>query len=221
MVPKGAKPFIVSFEGIEGSGKTTQFNLFVELVKKTSLPFLALREPGSTPLGEEIRKILLHSRFNISPLGEALLFCASRVQMLQEKVSPLKKKVSLLVLDRFLDSTLAYQGSGKLDMEYEEFEEMVFKLSLGYAPHLTFVFDLDPRRALARKKDRDRFFKRNIDFHRRVRNSYLKLARRFPKRVVVLDSSLKEEEVFSQLKTIFLKRCPPVLRNSIKRSGII
>lgn len=203
------KPFIVSFEGIEGSGKTTQFNDFLRRLKKSRLSVLALREPGSTALGEKVRNILLNSYCKIDPLTETLLFCAARVQMIREKILPLKGKVDIIVLDRFFDSTLAYQGSNKnLDLDYKYFEKMVIGLALGVEPDLTFVFDLSPGVSLRRKRDKDRFFMKKIQFHRGVRLFYRKLAKKFPRRIVVVDAAKSRGDVSKMVWEKFLKKCP-------------
>lgn len=224
------RPFVVSFEGIEGSGKTTQFSLFIKFLKKSRLKILALREPGSTLLGEKLREILLFSRVPISTFGEILLFSASRAQLLKEKVIPVVKNLDLVIFDRFVDSTLAYQGlaSGAFplkgkdrDFTFQELEVMVRRLALGFWPDLTFIFDLPLKEAFGRKKDRDRFFKKNLSFHYRVKRAYRFLARRDPQRIVLIPSQGEGEKVFSRVLKEFLKKCPNYIKTSIPGYGSI
>ena len=222
MKPCKKKPFIVSFEGIEGCGKTTQFNKFIKFLKKVgNIKFLYFREPGSTSLGEYLRNILLHSRLPITTLAEALLFCASRVQLLKENLKDIYKS-DIVIFDRFVDSTLAYQGSDpKLEIEFKQFSEIVEKFCLGIFPDLTFIFDIEVEKARLRKHDKDRFFKRDLTYHRRVRRKYRELAKIWPQRIVVIDASRQEEEVFDKVKNIFFERCPQKVKYCIQKSGII
>ncbi len=210
MVQKRA--FIVSFEGIEACGKTTQFNMLCEFLRKRKIKFLNFSEPGSTKVGFAIRELLLSSDFKPYPLTEALLFMACRVQLLREKVIPSLKKVKVVLFDRYIDSTLAYQFlAQKIDMDLKESYKLVKKFSLGIVPDLTFLLDINPRDSLERKKDTDRFFKKPLIFHQRVRKAYKKLTKAFPERIVVLDALKSKEEIFSEILAIFSRRC----RNSI------
>jgi dTMP kinase len=193
----------VSFEGGEACGKSTQV---VRLVRKLEIlghKVLSIREPGSTPAGEAIRNLLLHSDQGISltPAAELLLFGASRAQLVEEVIRPALKADKIVVADRFSDSTTVYQGIARgLELKFiRELEEFV---CAGLRPAITFLLDLDLETIRNRRLRRvrpvngsDRIEELPLEFHRKVREGYLQLAREFPERIKVIDAARSVEEV--------------------------
>lgn len=201
----------ITFEGIEGCGKTTQIGLLTSFLKNIHRPFLLTREPGGTEVGEQIRQILLYSEnVGIEPMAELYLYAAARVQHLRQVISPALRDGKIVICDRFADATLAYQGYGRgLDLAWiEEIHERTME---NVKPDLTFLLDLPVqeglRRALRRMEKHpikeDRFEKEALDFHQRVREGYLMLARREPQRIIVLhgmkDEQTLHREILSRL----------------------
>ena len=190
----------VTIEGPEGSGKSSVTKEVVKLLEKDGEQVVLTREPGGTPIAEQIREVILNKENTaMDPVTEALLYAAARRQHLKEKVWPLSKEGKIIISDRFLDSSLAYQGGARgLGIDY--ILEMNQFATEGYYPELTLLFDLDPRIGLARiaaNKGREvnRLDLEKIDFHDSVRQTFLDLAKRFPERYVVLDASKPFDEV--------------------------
>lgn len=190
----------VTIEGPEGSGKSSVTKEVVKLLEKDGEQVVLTREPGGTPIAEQIREVILNKENTaMDPVTEALLYAAARRQHLKEKVWPLSKEGKIIISDRFLDSSLAYQGGARgLGIDY--ILEMNQFATEGYYPELTLLFDIDPRIGLARiaaNKGREvnRLDLEKIDFHDSVRQTFLSLAKRFPKRFVVLDASKPFDEV--------------------------
>ena len=190
----------VTIEGPEGSGKSSVTKEVVKLLEKDGEQVVLTREPGGTPIAEQIREVILNKENTaMDPVTEALLYAAARRQHLKEKVWPLSKEGKIIISDRFLDSSLAYQGGARgLGIDY--ILEMNQFATEGYYPELTLLFDLDPRIGLARiaaNKGREvnRLDLEKIDFHDSVRKTFLSLAKRFPERFVVLDASKPFDEV--------------------------
>ena len=190
----------VTIEGPEGSGKSSVTKEVVKLLEQEGEQVVLTREPGGTPIAEQIREVILNKEnTKMDPVTEALLYAAARRQHLVEKVWPLSKECKIIISDRFLDSSLAYQGGARgLGIDY--ILEMNRFATEGYYPDLTLLFDLDPRIGLARiaaNKGREvnRLDLEKIDFHDSVRQTFLSLAKRFPERFVVLDASKPFDEV--------------------------
>jgi len=190
----------VTIEGPEGSGKSSVTKEVVKLLEKDGEQVVLTREPGGTPIAEQIREVILNKENTaMDPVTEALLYAAARRQHLKEKIWPLSKEGKIIISDRFLDSSLAYQGGARgLGIDY--ILEMNQFATEGYYPELTLLFDLDPRIGLARiaaNKGREvnRLDLEKIDFHDSVRQTFLDLAKRFPERFVVLDASKPFDEV--------------------------
>lgn len=190
----------VTIEGPEGSGKSSVTKEVVKLLEQEGEQVVLTREPGGTPIAEQIREVILNKEnTKMDPVTEALLYAAARRQHLVEKVWPLSKEGKIIISDRFLDSSLAYQGGARgLGIDY--ILEMNQFATEGYYPDLTLLFDLDPRIGLARiaaNKGREvnRLDLEKIDFHDSVRQTFLSLAKRFPERFVVLDASKPFDEV--------------------------
>jgi len=205
--------FFITFEGIEGCGKTTQIGLLTSFLKRLQRPFLLTREPGGTGVGDQIRRILLSSEnVGIEPMAELYLYAAARVQHLRQVISPALREGKLVICDRFADATLAYQGYGR-GMDLAWIEEIHARTMANVKPDLTFLLDLPVeeglRRALKRMENHsvkeDRFEKEALDFHRRVREGYLALARNEPRRIVVLDGMKEEETLHREILTYLPK----------------
>jgi dTMP kinase len=197
----------ITFEGIEGCGKTTQIGLLISYLKSLHRPFLLTREPGGTKVGDQIRLILLSSEnVGIEPMAELYLYAAARVQHLRQIISPALKEGKVVICDRFLDATLAYQGYGRgLDLAW--IEEIHAQTMEKVKPDRTFLLDLPVEEGLRRAVKRmekdpvkeDRFEKEALEFHRRVREGYLLLARMEPQRIIVLDGMKDEQTLHREI----------------------
>ena len=198
----------ITLEGPEGSGKTSAIKLVKEQLEKEGHQIVMTREPGGTPISEQIRNVILDkNNTSMDYRTEALLYAASRRQHLVEKVWPNVKEGKLVICDRYLDSSLAYQGYAR-ELGVEDILNVNMYATEGTFPDLTLLFDLEPEVGLARinaNADREvnRLDLEKLDFHHRVRNGYLSLAKRFPDRFVIIDASKDLEEVASSaLKAI-------------------
>ncbi|MBW6514352.1 MAG: dTMP kinase [Candidatus Syntrophosphaera sp.] len=191
------KGLFITFEGIEGSGKSTQMRLLADLLAGRDLPVLLTREPGGPPIAEKIRAILLDTEHGaMLPETELLLYSASRVQHTGEWILPAMKEGKIVLCDRYYDSTFAYQGAARFqDLEFIRLltEFATFRT----VPDLTFLLDLPVEQGLARITGRqlDRLEQENVSFHERVRQQYLELARIHASRYIVLDGTLSKGEV--------------------------
>lgn len=206
-----AKGVLITFEGIDGSGKSTQAKLaFAYLRKHTKRPVVLLREPGSTAVSEAIRAILLKKSNRISDLTELLLYEAARAQLVSEEIDPLLAKGTIVLCDRFFDSSTAYQGYGR-GLNRKLVQALNIAATSGLVPALTLVYDIPLATAVKRRSiNTDRLESEKLSFHRRVRAGFLKIAKQEPKRVKVIDTSKSSEEVFQVtrhlLETILAKR---------------
>ncbi len=180
------KGIFITFEGPEGSGKSTQISLLCNYLRRRGLKVLHLREPGSTRIGEKIRGILLDpGNKDMGAVCEMLLYQAARAQLVREKILSALKQKKIVVLDRFLDATICYQGYGaKLDIE--TIKQIGRLATCGIQPDLTILLDIGAEEGLRRSRRRDRIEKKPLEFHRRVRKGYLKLARENPRRIKIV-----------------------------------
>ena len=198
----------VTFEGIDGSGKTTQIDLLETALKQRGISTSILREPGGTRLSEKIRDILLdHKNMHLSLSAESLLFVAARAQLMEEKIKPALERDKFVICDRFSDSTIAYQGYGRgLNIEY--LEELNNFNTDSIQPDLTFILDIDPEKAALRMSSLalDRMESTGIEFYLRVQEGYLEIAHRFPMRCVLIDGSHPESEVFELIMKVVNKK---------------
>ncbi len=194
------KGYFITFEGAEGSGKSTQIRNAVAFLKKKGRSVLMLREPGGTRISECIRAILLDKRLKeMSSVAELLLYYAARAQIVREKILPALKKGKVVICDRFEDSTRAYQGYGrKIPLEAIEKIGQLVRGSL--KPDLTFVLDIDIAKGLARGGRHDRIEREALSFHQRVRHGFLALAKKEPRRMVVLDTNESVESVSRKVR---------------------
>jgi len=202
--------FFITFEGIEGSGKTTQINLLADYLQKKGYDVLVSREPGGTALGKKIRQLLLDPQYDsMDYRTEILLYAADRAQHVKEKIKPALKQGKIVISDRFVDSNLAYQAAGR-GLDYE----MVYQINNWVIdstwPDLTFVLDIDIKEGLKRARELsldsagDRLEREVDDFHQRVRDAYLKMAE--SERFVLVDAGGSREEVQEEIKKIIARR---------------
>jgi dTMP kinase len=197
----------VSFEGIEGCGKTTQIGLLSEYLTKKRIPFTVTREPGGTAVGEGIRKILLNSEtIHLTAASELLLFYASRSQNITEKIIPALNRGETVICDRFYDASMAYQGFGR-GIPLDFIEKVTDLVCNNYRPELTILLDIDPEIGLSRARarnskkaeDEGRFEMEHLEFYSRIRSGYLELARREPHRIRVIEANRSVEEVHREI----------------------
>ncbi len=188
---------LITFEGGDGCGKTTQIGLLAASLRERGIPVTVTREPGGTPLGERLRRLLLEPDGAVDPWAEALLFAASRAQLVAQVIRPALADGQVVLCDRFGDSTLAYQGYG-LGLDLDLLRSLNRMAAGGLVPDLTILLDLPPAEAGARRgggPGGDRIAARDAAFHERVRQGYLDLARAEPERVAVFDARRPVEEV--------------------------
>ena len=199
----------ITFEGCEGCGKSTQVRLFNEYLTKEGIPHIFTREPGGEKISEEIRRILLDANnAEMTNECEALLYAASRVQHLNDRVEPALVAGKLVVCDRYVDSSLAYQGYGRgLGIE---FVSGVNAYALqNYLPDVTIFIDLTPEAAFKRKHgadENDRLEQAGIAFHQRVYDGFKKVAAAYPERFVCVDGNQTPEEIFSEVLAVLKER---------------
>ena len=195
---KNKKGLFITFEGIEGSGKSTHCKHAAAYLKKKGCEVLLLREPGATKIGEKIRGLLLDkTHINMTVECELLLYNAARVQIVHEVIKPALKKGIIVICDRFYDSTIAYQCyGGKLDKKFATKVNMF--AALGVKPDMTFLLDSNVERGLKRAGRGDRMELKSLAFHKRVRKGFLELAKVYSKRFHVV----KEMPILDGKKTI-------------------
>ena len=196
----------ITFEGSEGSGKSTQAKLLAGYFKSKGKHVLHIREPGGIKISEGIRKILLSVKNNeMTKTCEMLLYMAARAQLVDQIIVPALKKGTIVLCDRFLDSTVAYQGYGcGMDMQF--IKSVGCKVTQNLSPDLTFVFDIETREGLSRTgKKPDRIESRSIKYHRRVRSGYLDIARKEPKRVKVISVDANKAQIQTRIRAIIKK----------------
>ena len=183
-----SKGKFITFEGIDGCGKSTQVKKLVEFFNKTKKTAIFVREPGGTQISEEIREILLNRHLeDISDRTEALLMTGSRSQLTHEIIIPNLNKGLHVVADRYSDSTLAYQGGGR-QIDIEWLIRLNQFATYNIEPNVTFYIDVLPEEALKRKnQEKDRIEMAGIELQSRVRNSYLELSKRFQSRYIIID----------------------------------
>jgi len=200
-----ARGFFITFEGTEGSGKSTQIEILARRLIRRGHSVVTTREPGGTRFGEQIRKVLLSvQNHRLDPRAELFLYLASRTQHLEEVILPALRKGKIVLCDRYSDATLAYQGFGRrLDMKIVR--AAVTYAAKGFSPDRTLLLDLDVRVGLARVRDRggsNRLDRELREFHERVRAGYLHLARMNRGRIKIVEASREPAAVSDDIQTI-------------------
>ena len=202
------KGLFITFEGADGCGKTTQSKLVQEYLEQSGYEVVWTREPGAKGLGQKIRELLLHYDGDVAPMCEAFLFLADRAQHIEHLIKPSVESGKIVICDRHTDSTIAYQGYGR----GEDIKQLKYlnELATGsIKPDLTFVFDVTTDVAQQRVGDeKDRMESAGIEFHKKVRQGYLEIAKLEPERVKVIDANNGIEKFFEDTKKIlnnFLK----------------
>jgi dTMP kinase len=194
----------VTFEGGDGSGKTTQSRLLTDWLTEAGHTVVHSREPGGTDLGIELREIILHRRGYIAPRAEALLYAADRAHNVATKVRPALERGDVVIQDRYLDSSVAYQGAGRV-LDATEVRELSLWAAEGLIPDLTVLLDLsaaDGRERLDNSRDTyDRLEAEKSDFHERVRNAFVALADAEPERFLVLDATEPIDTIAAAIHT--------------------
>ena len=194
----------ITVEGGDGSGKTTQINLLATWLEAQGQTVVLTREPGGTDLGVELRNIVLHRKGFIAPRAEALLYAADRSHHIHSLVRPALERGEVVVQDRYLDSSVAYQGAGRV-LDPEEVRELSLWATERLMPHLTVLLDVPASVAKARQAQTEREYDRleaeAEDFHTRVRESYLSLAAAEPERFLVVNGELPIEEIHHSIIT--------------------
>lgn len=204
----------ITFEGIEGSGKTTQQQRLAEHLRARGRTVVVTKEPGGTPLADRIRAILLDSANVIDPIAEVFLFAASRRQHTTEVIEPALARGEVVLCDRYADSTLAYQGFGRM-IDLDRLRTLNEWATDALVPNLTLLFDLPEEAGLTRARSRNavatedegRFEAEDLRFHRRVREGYLSMAVAEPRRFAVIDANGTVDEVFERV----MAKLPPEL----------
>lgn len=192
--------FFITFEGVEGSGKSTQIRFVQNHLRKLRKRVLLVREPGSTKIGEQIRHVLLYPKNDkMSVETELFLFLAARAQLVNEVIYPALRKGTVVISDRYEDSTIAYQGYGG-GFSLPKLKQIVQAARGNVTPNLTFLLDIDSEKGLKRAGRNDRIEKKALGFHKKVRRGFLALAKANPKRFVVISTRLSKSEVQKKIK---------------------
>ncbi len=203
------KGFFITLEGPEGSGKSSQARRLIQALRRAGRRVVFVHDPGTTSLGKRLRTVLLHERLTtISPMSEALLFISGRMQLVEERIAPALERGTIVICDRFHDSTMAYQGyGGRLNVAW--LNRLGRTAIHRVMPDLTIVLDVPTRVGFARlHRARDRMERKAVAFHRRVRRGFLTLAKREPRRFVVLDGTRPADELHRVILSHILRRLP-------------
>ena len=204
---------LITFEGIDGAGKSTQVVKLKRHLQELGREVMTLREPGGTEVCENIRELLLQSKHDIAPVAELLLFAASRAELVEKVVVPALGKGTVVILDRFSDSTTAYQGYGR-GLSLELLGKVNGIATFGLRPDITFYLDISPEDALIRKfsekslplafdsEELDRMESSGLEFYRKVRDGYLRLQEAEPERIVLLDAQLPPATLHEKISAL-------------------
>jgi len=193
----------ISFEGIDGVGKSTQADLLEGFLREQGRSVVRTLEPGGTELGQEIRHLLLHRKGDVAPRAEALLYAADRAHHVATKIRPALARDEVVITDRYLDSSVAYQGAGRV-LNQEEVREISMFAVENLLPDLTILLDLDAAASMARRAktgtEPDRLEREKVEFFEAVRAGYLKLAAAEPERFIVIPATQTIEQIQTQIR---------------------
>nr|WP_251025659.1 dTMP kinase [Exiguobacterium sp. s195] len=199
----------ITVEGPDGSGKSTQLQLLVENLKQKGYDIVVTREPGGTTVGNQIREVLLSpDHHEMTPRVEMMLYAASRAQNVEQVIRPALERGAIVLCDRFIDASIAYQGYG-LQYDLDQIRSLNEWATNGLTPDLTFLFDLNPERASARIKDRgqlDRIESRDQAFHERVYAGFQTLLKQYPERIVRIDADQSIECIQDEVLDYTIER---------------
>ncbi|MDP6569995.1 MAG: dTMP kinase [Candidatus Marinimicrobia bacterium] len=198
----------ISFEGIDGSGKSTQIQLLSDHLERQGIVSHVFREPGSTVLSEKVREILLDlQHIELNPISESLLFAAARGQLVNEKIKPALHKGKWVICDRYTDSTTAYQGFGR-GIDRDQIDTINHIATMGLEPEITFIIDIPPEVASARLEttDPDRMESTGLEFFQKVRKGYLVISKENPHRCVNINGNQNPGEVFNEIQQVIMNK---------------
>ena len=190
----------ITFEGIEGCGKSTQVKLLQEFFQEKNIKSITTREPGGVAISEKIRDILINSD-NISPKTELLLNFAARIEHINNLIKPNLQSNRKVICDRFFDSTLAYQGFA-MGLKISEILQIKEIAIANFKPDITFLLDMDVEKAFLRIKNRvdnNRYDAMSIDFHNKVRRGFLEIAKQNNNRIIIIDANCTKEQIFQKI----------------------
>ena len=200
------KGYFITFEGGEACGKSTQINMLKKMIESSPYKdkFVFVRDPGQSPLGEEIRKIILFAKDIPNPITELFLYLASRVELCEKIIKPALNEGKIVISDRFYDSTIAYQGYARNILPIKEVLHLAKMSSIGLTPDLTFYLNLSPVEAFKRKGNSvlDRMELEGETFHLKVKNGYDNIAKKNKKRIINIDASKSPENIFEIITNI-------------------
>ena len=199
---------LITFEGIDGSGKSTQIQLLEAEFEKLGISYKTFREPGGTKLSEKIRTILLDKEnIELYSNAESLLFAAARAQLTAEQIKPAITKGEFVICDRFTDSTIAYQGYGR-GLNINNLELINTIATDGLTPDITFILDIDPQKATERLKtvNPDRMEAAGIDFFKKIRQGYCQIREQNQSRCIVINGEKPQKDISKEIHHIIMKR---------------
>ena len=204
-MPSASRGRLIAFEGVEGAGKSTQLELLRQALEKAGHRVVATREPGGTPVGEQVRSILLDRGSTLSARTEALLFAAARAQLVEQVIGPALQRGEVVLCDRYLDSSLAYQGVAR-GLGRDSVAAINRFATGGLLPDLVVLLRLDPAVGLARELgSRDRIEGQDLEFHQRVAQGFLDLAVADPERFVVVDGGQATDQIAAEVLAAVLR----------------
>lgn len=191
--------YFITFEGPDGAGKSTQIQLLNDYLKAEGWDTVLTREPGGTPIGEKIRSIILDvENREMNPIAEMLLYAAARAQHVSQLIKPALEEGKIVLCDRFVDSSIAYQGFGR-ELGVDMVEGVNHFALQGIVPDLTILFAIDPEKGLERGRTRhrgmDRLEKEQMDFHKKVYEGFISLSHKYPQRIRIIDANLEIEKI--------------------------
>ena len=190
------KGIFITFEGGEGAGKSTQAKLLEKHLKNSGKKVLLLREPGTTAIGEKLRKIISKNTEELDPLTELFLFSAARKELINKFINPALTKNTIVICDRYIDSTIAYQHYGR-NINLKNIQSIIALTTVNLMPDLTILLDINYKEMLKRKPNNLDYFEReDEEFHKKIQNGYNKLAKQEPKRWKKINATLQEKEIF-------------------------